>query len=89
MTPRTPLWARSIAAFSVVAALVFFSSGGLDYWQGWVYVAASLAVLGLSRWFLRDDPGLVAERLRPGKGVKWWDKGYFLLATPLFVAASA
>ncbi|HPW18569.1 MAG TPA: isoprenylcysteine carboxylmethyltransferase family protein [Candidatus Aminicenantes bacterium] len=87
MTPRTPLWARSIAAFSVVAALVFFSSGGLDYWQGWVYVAASLAVLGLSRWFLRDDPGLVAERLRPGKGVKWWDKGYFLLATPLFVAA--
>jgi protein-S-isoprenylcysteine O-methyltransferase Ste14 len=87
MTPKKPLWVRSIAGFSVVAALVFISSGHLGYWQGWVYVSVSLVVLGLSWWFHRNDPGFIAERLNPGKGMKWWDKGYVLLSMPLSFAA--
>lgn len=83
MTPKTPPWIRGIAGLSVVAILAFVSAGHLGYWQGWIYVASSLSALGLSWWFHRKDPGFVAERLRPGKGMKRWDKGYFLFATPL------
>jgi protein-S-isoprenylcysteine O-methyltransferase Ste14 len=84
---KVPLWVRSAAGLAVMAGLVFLSSGRLDYWQGWVYVALSLAVGLLTGWFLRNDLGLVAERLSPGKGMKWWDKGYFIVSTPLYFAA--
>lgn len=87
MDSKTPLWMRSLAGLAAVAALVFISSGGLDYWQGWVYISASLIVLALSWQLHRNDPGFVSERLRPGKGMKWWDKGYYLLSTPLYFAA--
>ncbi len=82
-----PLWVRSAAGLAVMAGLVFLSAGRLDYWQGWVFSALSLAVVLLSGWLLRNDRGLVAERLRPGRGMKRWDKGYFLLSTPLYFAA--
>lgn len=84
---KLPLWARSAAGLASMAGLVFASAGRLDYWQGWVYVLVNLAVVLLSVWFLRDDLGLVAERLRPGKGMKRWDKAYFILSTPLYFAA--
>ncbi len=77
----------SIAGIAVMAGLIFISAGHLGYWQGWVYFGVNLAILSLSWLFLRDDLGLVAERLNPGKGMKWWDKGYFLLSTPLYFAA--
>jgi protein-S-isoprenylcysteine O-methyltransferase Ste14 len=84
---KAPVWFRSILAIAVMAALLFVSSGRLDYWQGWVYFGINLLLVGLTSWLLRDNPGLVAERLHPGKGMKRWDKGYFLLSTPLYLAA--
>jgi protein-S-isoprenylcysteine O-methyltransferase Ste14 len=89
MKLKGPLWVRSVAGIAVLAGLVFLSSGRLDYWQGWLFFGANLAVVLLSAWLLRDDRGLIEERLRPGKGMKWWDKGYFLLSTPLCFAAVA
>jgi len=70
-----------------MAALIFVSSGRLDYWQGWVYFGINLAIVAVTFWILRDDPGLVSERLNPGQGMKWWDKVYYLLSTPLYFAA--
>jgi protein-S-isoprenylcysteine O-methyltransferase Ste14 len=84
---KAPLWVRSVAGIVVIAGLVFLSSGRLDYWQGWVYFGINLAVLALSAWLLRNDLGLIAERLNPGKGTKWWDKGYLMLSTPFYFAA--
>ena len=87
MNFKAPVWLRSILAIAVMAGLIFVSSGRLDYWQGWVYFGINLAIVAATAWLLRDNPGLVAERLNPGKGTKWWDKGYFLLSTPLYLAA--
>jgi protein-S-isoprenylcysteine O-methyltransferase Ste14 len=84
---KAPIWVRSILGIAVMAGLVFISAGRLDYWQGWVYFGVNLAIVGLTTWFLRNDPALVAERLNPGEGTKIWDKGYFLLSTPLYFAA--
>ena len=70
-----------------MAFLIFCSYGGFDYWQGWVYFGLNLIIVVVTAWVLRNDPGLEAERLRPGKGMRWWDKIYYGLATPLYFAA--
>jgi hypothetical protein len=85
--PKTKIWIRNILGIAVMAALIFVSSGRLDYWQGWVYFGTNLAIVAVTFWILRDDPGLVSERLNPGKGMKWWDKVYYLLSTPLVFAS--
>jgi protein-S-isoprenylcysteine O-methyltransferase Ste14 len=84
---NTLLRVRNVAAVAVLAGLVFLSSGRLDYWQGWVFFGISLAIIVLSAWLLRDSLGLITERLHPGKGMKWWDKGYYLVSTPFYFAA--
>ena len=78
---------RVFAGLAVMAGLIFFSSGRLDYWQGWLYFGLNTFLLLLSTWLIRSDLGLISERLHPGKGIKWWDKGYFFLSTPLYFAA--
>jgi protein-S-isoprenylcysteine O-methyltransferase Ste14 len=83
----SPLRIKSLAGIAAVAAIVFVAAGRLDYWQGWVFVAVSAAVFVLTMWLLKNDPGLLLERYRPGKGMKWWDKGYYLLSTPLYFGA--
>lgn len=84
---KAPSWLRYVAGAAFVAGLIFISSGDLGYWQGWVYLLVHLIFIALSARVLRNALGLAAERLHPGKGMKWWDKGYFLLSTPLYMAA--
>ena len=87
MKHKTKIWIRGILGIAVIAGLIFVSSGRLDYWQGWAYFGINLAIVALTTWLLRNNLELVAERLNPGKGTKLWDKGYFLLSTPLYFAA--
>jgi protein-S-isoprenylcysteine O-methyltransferase Ste14 len=84
---KVPVWFPGFFAILVMSSLVFLSSGHLDYWEGWFYLGINLAIFGATAWLLRNDTGLVAERLHPGKGTKWWDKVYVLLSTPLCFAA--
>jgi protein-S-isoprenylcysteine O-methyltransferase Ste14 len=87
MVFRGPLRIQSLAGIAVLAGLVFLPSGRLDYWQGWLFFGLNLASIILSLRLLKDDLGLISERLHPGAGIKWWDKGYYLLSTPLCFAA--
>jgi protein-S-isoprenylcysteine O-methyltransferase Ste14 len=84
---KAPTWLRYAAGTAFMAGLLFLSSGRLDYWEAWVFLLINLIFVALSARVLRNDPGLLAERLHPGKGMKWWDKGYFLVSTPLYAAA--
>ncbi|MGB8959871.1 MAG: isoprenylcysteine carboxylmethyltransferase family protein [Candidatus Aminicenantales bacterium] len=84
---EAPPWLRYAAGAVFMGGLLFLSSGRLDYWRGWVYLLVNLIFVALTARALRNDAGLVSERLHPGKGMKWWDKGYFLVSTPLYVAA--
>ena len=86
---RTLVRLRNSFGVLILGALIFLSAGRLDYWQGWVFFAISLAASSLSGWLLKDRPGLLAERIRPGRGMKWWDKAYFMFSTPLYFAAIA
>jgi protein-S-isoprenylcysteine O-methyltransferase Ste14 len=80
------VWARALLAPTFIIALLFISAGSLDYWQGWVYVALTCLALLVTLWAMHDNPELIAERLQPGQGMKAWDKWYFALSTPLYIA---
>jgi hypothetical protein len=54
--------------------VLLISAGRLDYWQGWLYGAVSLAMSLATQIIMRRNPDLVRERLRPGAGAKIWDK---------------
>lgn len=83
-----PLKVRIRAALFLPAmgAAIFINAGTLDYWQGWVYLAASALLLVLTILQLKDRGELVKERLKPGPGVKRWDKLFMALYVPLSLA---
>lgn len=70
--------------FVAVAAAIFLLAGRLDYWQGWVYAGLNQLLLAANLLIMRRNPGLMAERLSPGEGMKGWDKVYFAVSTPLY-----
>jgi len=74
---------KSFLVFLVLAVIIFLAAGKLDYWQGWVYTGLNICVLVITVVVLADKPGLIRERLRPGKGMKQWDKIFFIISTPL------
>ncbi len=82
-----PLLLRAALFPLVILALVFTTAGRLSYWQGWVYGAANLLALAANWLLLRDRPDLIEERLKPGEGMKRWDRVYFALSTPLYFVA--
>lgn len=67
-----------------VMVIIFLSAGTVEYWQGLLYVILTLSVSIVMFLLARSNPGLVDERLKPGKDIKSWDKVYWALATPLF-----
>jgi len=84
---RALIQVRFIFGVAVLAALIFASAGRLDYWQGWLFLVLSVSAASLSGWLLKDQAGLLEERLHPGRGMKWWDKWYYGFSTPLYFAA--
>jgi protein-S-isoprenylcysteine O-methyltransferase Ste14 len=75
---------RAVLAPVVTLALLFGLAGRWDYWQGWVYVILSTAIVVLMGTVLTPDRELIEERLHPKQGMKPWDKLYFALSTPLY-----
>jgi protein-S-isoprenylcysteine O-methyltransferase Ste14 len=73
----------------VIAAVLFGTSGRLDWWMAWLYLcvyAVGICVIGAL--MLRINPELIAERSRIGVGTKGWDKligGSAVLTWGIFV----
>lgn len=77
---------RGLVGMLALFALLFVSAGTLDYWQGWVYLVLNLGIVLVTVYVLRNNPALIEERLNPRKGMKAWDKRYFALTVPLYIA---
>jgi protein-S-isoprenylcysteine O-methyltransferase Ste14 len=59
----------------IIAGVLFISSGRLDWWMAWVYLAIFLIGVVINAAFLmRISPELIAERARVGTNAKDWDK---------------
>jgi len=79
----------SILVPAATAAFIFALAGRIDYWQGWVYILLNLAILVLTYVALSDRKDLIQERLKPGKGMKRWDKIYYIVSSPTYFIAIA
>lgn len=75
---------KSLFGIVFVVALVFICAGKWLYWQGILYCVLTVSMLIVSFLCVAHNPGLIHERLKPGKGVKAWDKVYWAVSTPLF-----
>jgi protein-S-isoprenylcysteine O-methyltransferase Ste14 len=57
-----------------MALALFWSAGGVGWWQGWALLALTSAwIVATATVILRHSPDLFAERLGPRKGAKRWD----------------
>jgi len=76
----------SILKLAVLFALVFWGAGRLDYWQGWGFIVLMLGT-GLAAFILfKQNPSLLKERLKPGPGMKWWDKIFWVFHMTTYMA---
>jgi protein-S-isoprenylcysteine O-methyltransferase Ste14 len=66
----------------IIIGFVFLVAGRLDYWQGWGYSIVNTFFIILTVVLLADRPDFIKERLKPGQGMKSWDRIYFLVSTP-------
>lgn len=63
--------------YLLIFAAVFALAGRITYWQGWVFCGTYLLFVIIVSIKFADRKDLLAERLKPGPGVKWWDKIFF------------
>jgi len=80
------LMLKSISIFIVFIIITFITAGKLDYWQGWVFNGLNILFILLTYIVLIDRKDLIKERLKPGKGMKQWDRVYYAVSTPMFFA---
>ncbi|KYK21493.1 hypothetical protein AYK25_03350 [Thermoplasmatales archaeon SM1-50] len=75
---------KSFSILLLFIPITFVTAGRLDYWQGWVFNGVNILFILLTYFALSDRKDLIKERLKPGEGMKQWDKIYYVLSTPLF-----
>lgn len=86
--PPIPYWrtgVRNIVRLAIVFAAMFLAAGRADYWQGWVLAGIVLVYTVVSAIAFRSKADLISERMRPGPGVKWWDRIFYALHLPLII----
>ena len=80
---------------AVFLVLVFVAAGRVNYWQGWAFAAVVFIYAIAAASMFAGMPDLALERVKPGPGIKWWDKifwGFFAifsLATIMIPALDA
>jgi isoprenylcysteine carboxyl methyltransferase (ICMT) family protein YpbQ len=58
----------------IIAGILFISSGRLDWWMAWVYLAIfAIGVTINAAFLMRISPELIAERARGWTNAKGWD----------------
>ena len=75
---------KSISILLFFLVITFIIAGRLDYWQGWVFNGLNFFFIFITYIVLIDRKDLIKERLKPGKGMKTWDRMYYAISTPLF-----
>jgi protein-S-isoprenylcysteine O-methyltransferase Ste14 len=66
--------------------VILLCAGRIDYWQGWVFIFANFAFHVVNVIAIWRKPDLAEERLRPGEGMKGWDKNILHAFRVLFYA---
>lgn len=69
----------------VIGVFVFSLAGTTAYWQGWLFIVLCLAMYVFKVVLFSRKPELVAERIKPGPGTKWWDRLFHAVGGVLYL----
>jgi protein-S-isoprenylcysteine O-methyltransferase Ste14 len=75
---------KSFLGIGFIAAYIFTCAGKIKYFQGILFLSLTVLMLIVAYIFVANNPALINERFKPGKGAKKWDKIYLLLSSVLF-----
>jgi protein-S-isoprenylcysteine O-methyltransferase Ste14 len=75
-----------ITAICILTAALMFIAGRKSYWQAWVFGAVNLVVVFIMSRGLANKSDIYRERMRFGKGTKWWDALFLSLFGPMNLA---
>jgi protein-S-isoprenylcysteine O-methyltransferase Ste14 len=82
------IWKRAVQLIAVLAiqgAVLFLSSGRLNWTAAWAFLGVYLLALAVNALLLlRKDPELIAERAEVKEGAKPWDRILVLFITLIF-----
>jgi protein-S-isoprenylcysteine O-methyltransferase Ste14 len=86
---RTLLTAQIVGMFVVFALALFLAAGTVVWPAGWAFLVLFFGfTVAISRWLLKNNPGLLTERMtgigKPDQ--KSWDKLFFAVANVFFLA---
>jgi protein-S-isoprenylcysteine O-methyltransferase Ste14 len=77
---------RYILGLAIVFAMLFIPAGTLDFWNGWLFLAALFLPMGFVLFYLfTRDPALLEKRLNMREREKV-QKAYVVLSLVMFVA---
>lgn len=81
--------ALSLLTLAALHGVILAMAGRWNFWQGWVFSSINVLSVVIASFFFRRKIDLLKERLRPGPGVKWWDKAFWAIYAPLLIAMLA
>ncbi len=79
---------RTVVSLLFVGALLFGAAGTLNWPEAWLYLALASAIsFGAGFWMARNDPALLAERLRSPfqREQEPWDKAVMVVMLALWI----
>ncbi len=65
---------KGIIRLFIFLILLFLIAGRVTYWQGWVFSGVLMIQFMVGYPLFSNRMDLIKERLKPGPGMKWWDK---------------
>lgn len=87
MAKKTKFWKLAASGFLKMISFfvfIFLLAGRLDYWQGWVFFGIGMTAGTSVAILFRKNPELLKERTKPGPGMKWWDKVFWIFNILLY-----
>ncbi len=75
---------KSILILLFFLAITFIIAGRIEYWEGWFFNGLNFFFIFITYIVLMDRKDMIKERLKPGKGMKKWDRIYYAISTPMF-----
>ena len=70
---------KGFIKLAVFLVLIFVVAGRINYWQGWIFVALICIYAIVATFMFAGMPDLAMERVKPGPGIKWWDKIFWVI----------
>jgi protein-S-isoprenylcysteine O-methyltransferase Ste14 len=86
---KTSYIVKHIAGSLVFFLIIFICAGRIDYLPGLIYLAIGIIMTVLNYTLLKPGSELLAERGKPGEGIKKWDKIILLVSFLLTIAMYA